>query len=34
VPASVSGEILLDVLDGKRDDDVGKLVAKDGVYPW
>jgi NAD(P)-dependent dehydrogenase (short-subunit alcohol dehydrogenase family) len=33
-PASVSGEIMLNILDGKRDEDVGKLVWKDGVYEW
>lgn len=33
-PASVSGEIMLDILEGNRDEDVGKLVWKDGVYEW
>ena len=33
-PASVSGEIVLSILDGKRDEDVGKLVYKEGVYQW
>ena len=33
-PASVSGEILLSILDGKRDEDVGKFVCKDGLYGW
>ncbi len=33
-PASVSGDIMLSILDGKRDEDVGKLVWKDGVYDW
>ena len=33
-PASVSGELMLSILDGKRDEDVGKLVGKDGVYEW
>lgn len=33
-PASVSGGIMLSILDGKRDEDVGKLVWKDGVYEW
>ena len=33
-PASMSGEFMLDVLEGKRDEDVGKLVWKDGVYDW
>lgn len=33
-PASMSGELLLSILDGKRDEDVGKLVWKNGVYEW
>ena len=33
-PASVSGEIILSILDGQRDQDVGKLVWRDGVYEW
>ncbi|KAI4122374.1 MAG: hypothetical protein LQ338_005863 [Usnochroma carphineum] len=33
-PASVSGEVMLSILDGKRDGDVGKFVWKDGVYEW
>jgi len=33
-PASVAGETLLSILDGKMDADVGKLVYKDGVYDW
>ena len=33
-PASVSGEMILSILDGKRDEDVGKFVWKDGVYEW
>lgn len=33
-PASMSGEFMLSILDGKRDEDVGKLVWKDGVYDW
>lgn len=33
-PASVAGETMLSILDGKRDADVGKLVYKDGVYDW
>ena len=33
-PASVSGEIILSILDGDRDKDVGKFVWKDGVYDW
>lgn len=30
----VSGETILSVIEGKRNGDVGKLVHKDGVYPW
>lgn len=30
----VSGETILSVIEGKRDGDAGKLVHKDGVYPW
>ena len=33
-PASLSGEFMLSILEGKRDEDVGKLVWKDGVYEW
>ncbi|KAF4633616.1 hypothetical protein G7Y89_g4504 [Cudoniella acicularis] len=33
-PASVAGETMLNILDGKRDADVGKHVYKDGVYDW
>ena len=29
-----SGRTLLRILTGERDDDVGKFVHKDGVYPW
>ncbi|KAJ9643820.1 uncharacterized protein PV06_09004 [Exophiala oligosperma] len=30
----VSGQIILDIVEGRRDADVGKFVYKDGVYPW
>lgn len=30
----VSGETILNIIEGKRDADVGKFVHKDGVYPW
>ena len=30
----VSGEIILSVIQGKRDADAGKFVHRDGVYPW
>lgn len=29
-----AGEVVLGILEGKRDADVGKLVHKDGVYEW
>lgn len=31
---AVSGQIVLDIVQGKRDADVGRFVHKDGVYPW
>ena len=31
---AVSGQLILDVIEGKRDADVGRLIHKDGVYPW
>jgi len=31
---AVSARTMLDICEGKRDEDVGKLVFKDGVYPW
>ncbi|KAA8648043.1 hypothetical protein EYZ11_006112 [Aspergillus tanneri] len=30
----VSGETVLSIVQGERDADVGKIVHKDGVYPW
>lgn len=30
----VSGNTILSIIEGKRDADVGRLVHKDGVYPW
>ncbi|KAJ9628387.1 hypothetical protein H2204_009224 [Knufia peltigerae] len=30
----VAGETLLRILKGERDDDAGKLVSSDGIYPW
>jgi len=33
-PASGAGETVLSILEGERDEDVGKLVYKDGVYDW
>lgn len=29
-----SGKLVLDIVEGRRDGDVGKFVHKDGVYPW
>ncbi len=29
-----SGKLVLSIIKGERDADVGKLVHKDGVYPW
>lgn len=34
IDASVSGEFLLTIVDGKRDADVGKFLHRDGVYNW
>jgi NAD(P)-dependent dehydrogenase (short-subunit alcohol dehydrogenase family) len=31
---AVSGQALLDIIEGRRDVDEGKFVHKDGVYPW
>jgi NAD(P)-dependent dehydrogenase (short-subunit alcohol dehydrogenase family) len=31
---SDSGEMILGIIQGKRDADAGKFVHKDGVYPW
>ncbi|CAL5868376.1 uncharacterized protein PFLUO_LOCUS2601 [Penicillium psychrofluorescens] len=30
----VSGNLIMDIILGKRDDSVGKFVHKDGTYPW
>lgn len=30
----VSGQTILQIIEGERDGDVGKFVHKDGVYPW
>lgn len=29
-----SAQTILEIVEGKRDEDVGKLVHKDGVWPW
>lgn len=31
---AVSGQTILSIIQGKRDDDAGKYVHKDGTYPW
>ncbi|KAH8799174.1 short chain dehydrogenase/reductase [Xylogone sp. PMI_703] len=31
---AVSGNTLLSILQGERDADAGKLIHKDGIYPW
>ncbi|KAJ5612954.1 hypothetical protein N7510_006148 [Penicillium lagena] len=30
----VSGKLIMDIILGKRDDNVGEFVNKDGTYPW
>jgi NAD(P)-dependent dehydrogenase (short-subunit alcohol dehydrogenase family) len=30
----VSGQLVLDIIQGKRDHVVGRCIHKDGVYPW
>jgi NAD(P)-dependent dehydrogenase (short-subunit alcohol dehydrogenase family) len=30
----VSGQLVLDIIQGKRDHDVGRCIHKDGIYPW
>ncbi|TAQ89244.1 hypothetical protein B7494_g2445 [Chlorociboria aeruginascens] len=30
----ISGNLILDIMEGKRDIDVGKFVKKDGLWPW
>jgi NAD(P)-dependent dehydrogenase (short-subunit alcohol dehydrogenase family) len=32
--AEESGQMILSIIQGRRDADVGKFVHKDGVYPW
>jgi NAD(P)-dependent dehydrogenase (short-subunit alcohol dehydrogenase family) len=32
--ADVSGEMILSIIEGKRDADVGKFIHKDGVHEW
>lgn len=31
---SVGGELIRDVVQGKRDEHAGKVINKDGVQPW
>jgi NAD(P)-dependent dehydrogenase (short-subunit alcohol dehydrogenase family) len=30
----VSGRLILSIIEGKRDEDVGRFVQKDGLWPW
>jgi NAD(P)-dependent dehydrogenase (short-subunit alcohol dehydrogenase family) len=30
----VSGQLILDVIQGKRDRDVGRCIHRNGIYPW
>lgn len=30
----VAGPFICGVLEGQRDDDVGKVISRDGVQPW
>lgn len=34
VDATVSGELILSVIEGKRDAEAGQVIKKDGVWPW
>ena len=34
VDPTVSGQLILDLIEGKRDADVGKFVHKDGIHRW
>ncbi|MCJ1382770.1 hypothetical protein MMC17_005883 [Xylographa soralifera] len=34
VDAAVGGEVVRDVVEGKRDGDAGRAIRKDGVQPW
>lgn len=31
---AVGGQFIKDVVQGKRDDDVGKVIRKDEIQPW
>jgi hypothetical protein len=31
---AVSGQLILEILEGERDGDVGKFVWTEGVHPW
>ena len=31
---AVGGALVKDVVEGKRDADVGKVIVKDGIQPW
>ncbi|KAE8382391.1 hypothetical protein BDV26DRAFT_288672 [Aspergillus bertholletiae] len=30
----ISGQFLLSIIEGKRDNDVGRCIHKDGIHPW
>ena len=32
--ASIGGEFIRDVVEGKRDNDAGKAIDRNGVQPW
>ncbi len=34
IDPSIGGQFVKDVVEGKRDSDVGKVVLRDGIQPW
>jgi hypothetical protein len=34
IDPAIGGNFVKDVVEGKRDGDVGKVIRKDGVQPW
>jgi hypothetical protein len=34
IDPAIGGNFVKDVVEGKRDQDVGKVVLRDGVQPW
>ena len=32
--AAESGQLILSIIEGKKDADAGKFLHKDGIYPW